>query len=214
MPSSEPLLADPAAIQPWTPADFNAPAAPRAPAGVPVDTEPALILPTAADIERIHNEAHKNGYAAGYEEGTARVRMEAMRLHSLFEQLDQALTALDQSVAADLQDLAVEIARQVIRRELATAPELIVEVARQALQQLPHQHAVIYLHPEDVALVRTALGEQMSHAGQRVQEDPQIERGGCQVESSGSQIDATNQTRWRRVLEGLGRNDPWQPEPK
>ena len=31
-----------------------------------------LVLPTASDIERMHVEAHEQGYAAGYEEGMAK----------------------------------------------------------------------------------------------------------------------------------------------
>ncbi|TVO63049.1 FliH/SctL family protein [Denitromonas ohlonensis] len=42
------------------------------PASVPEPETPAFKLPTADDIEKIHDAAHKDGYAAGYEEGTAR----------------------------------------------------------------------------------------------------------------------------------------------
>jgi flagellar assembly protein FliH len=42
-----------------------------------------------------------------------------------------------------------------------------------------------------------------------VVEDPQIERGGCRLETPSTEIDATLETRWRRVIASLGRDDPW-----
>lgn len=166
-------------------------------------------LPTADDIERIHRDAHKQGYDAGYEEGTARARMEALRLHTLVEQLEAAFGALDREVAEELLGLALEIARQVVRQTIAARPTVILEVVREALAQLPHQHAAIHLHPEDAALVRAYLGDQLAHLGHRILEDAATARGGLRLEAGGSHLDAGVQTRWRRVLEGMGAPAGW-----
>ncbi|MBL8446173.1 MAG: flagellar assembly protein FliH [Zoogloeaceae bacterium] len=168
---------------------------------------PAIHLPTVEEVERIHDEAHKEGYAAGYEEGTARGRMEALRLNTLVENMDGALLGLDAEVAEELLTLAIEIARQMVRREFRNKPANIVEIVREALQQLPQNHAMIHLHPEDAGLVRGYLGEQLAHVGNRIIEDERISQGGCRIEAAGSQIDATMQTRWRRIMENLGRGD-------
>lgn len=202
------------AYQRWELHDFGGPAS-AAPDHVPeAAPEPAtsadiIQLPTAAEIERIYAQAHKDGYAAGYEEGTARVRMEAMQLHTLVENLDQALGNLDQQVAEELLTLALEVARQVVRQALAVTPEAILATVREALLQLSQQQAVIFVHPNDAALVREILGEQMSHAGHRLLEDAALERGGCRVEAAGTQIDATLETRWKRVVESLGARSDW-----
>ncbi len=180
--------------------------APDATQAQPADV---VTLPTAADIERIHNQAHKDGYSAGYDEGVARVRMEAMHVNSLIENLDTALATLDQKVAEEVLALALELARQVVRQAVAVKPEMVLTVVREALQQLPHHHAAVFLHPEDASLVRTSLGDQLTHAGHRIFEDDTVARGGCRVEAAGTQIDATLETRWRRVLEGLGVRGNW-----
>lgn len=161
-------------------------------------------LPTADDIERIHRDAHKQGYDAGYEEGTARVRMEALRLHTLVEQLDAALGKFDQQVAEELLGLALETARQVVRQTIAARPAVILEVVREALAQLPHQHAALYLHPEDASLVRASLGDQLAHLGHRIFEEAALARGGLRLEAGGSHLDASVGNRWRRVLESIG----------
>lgn len=213
----------------WEPPRFDAPPeseAPPAPAELPAappppppaaaapppppppePPAPAVRLPTAEDIERIHDQAHREGYAAGYEEGTARGRMEALRLHTLAESLEQALTGIDGEVTEELLALSIEVARQMVRRSLRQDRKVIVDIVKEALQQLPQNHAMIHLHPEDAALVREYLGEQLAHVGNRVIEDDRVTPGGCSIEASGSQIDASVQTRWRRILENLSRSE-------
>lgn len=173
---------------------------------------PVFQLPTAEDIERIHEEARKEGYAAGYEEGTARGRIEAMHFHSLVEGMENSLTTLDQEVAEEILAMSIELARQMVRHTIATRPDTITELLREALGQMPQTHAQLHLNPEDVAMARDYLGEHMAHAGHRLVEDASIARGGVRIEATGSQIDATVQTRWRRIMDSLGRNIPWDGE--
>lgn len=204
--------------RPWIPSSFDAPAgaAPETPARAadatqPLDQDaaPALKWPTADELEQIHQEAQREGYAAGYEEGTARVRMEAARLHNLVEQLEGAITAWNQDVAQEIAALGIEIARQLVGQSLAARPEFIVDVVRDAIAQLPHQHTQIFLNAEDAQLVRDQHGEQLAHAGHRIFEDATLSRGGCRVEASGSQIDGSIETRWRRIVEPLAAGTSW-----
>lgn len=173
------------------------------------DAQPAFKLPTADELEKLQADAHREGYAAGYEEGTARVRMEAMRLHSVIEQLEEALASLDTEVAQGVLHLGVEIARQVVRQAIAVKPEVIVGVVREAITQLPHQHTAVYLNPDDASLVRSHAGDQLAHAGHRIFEDTAIARGGCKIEAGGSHIDATLATRWTRIVEALIDDADW-----
>ena len=96
-----------------------------------------------------------------------------------------------------------------VRNSLETHPESTAELIREALLQLPQAHALIHLHPEDVTMARDYLGEQLTHAGHRLIEDPSVSRGGVRIDAAGSQIDATVQTRWRRIMDNLGRNIHW-----
>ncbi len=177
-----------------------------------IDPEPDIHLPTAEDIERIHEEARKDGYAAGYEEGTARGRIEAMQFHGLVESLENSMTSLDQEVADEILALATELARQMVRQTLVVRPESVVDLIREALLQLPQAHALIHINPEDLSMAKDYLGEHLSHAGHRLIEDATITRGGVRIEAAGSQIDATVQTRWRRVMDNLSRSIPWDGE--
>jgi len=196
----------------WELASFDAPAGPQDP-----EAEPAITLAEAEEIERLfqqaraagHAEGHAAGYATGYGEGQVVARAEGARLVEITRKLDGAMTQFDQKMARDLLELALDVARQLIRQALAVKPELLLEVVRETLSQMPHVHVTIQLHPEDASLVRSYLGDQLSHAGHRIHEDPRLARGDCLLESGSSLLDATLATRWRRTVENLGSNADW-----
>ena len=190
-------------------------------------------LPTADEIEQIHQQAREEGYKNGYEEGLkagkksgieqgreegmergykageAKALEEAERLIAMAERLDTSLKSMEEQVADELLALAVELAREVVRNEITAHPETLLNVVREALSQLPHQHVSIYLHPDDASLLRSYQGDQLSHAGHRIHEDFKLSRGDCVLEAGGTQLDASVAMRWHRVLQGLGLTTAW-----
>lgn len=178
--------------------------------------ESALKLSTAEEIEQLRHQAeeagHAAGYSAGYAAGQAHARTEGIAFAELTQQFSTALSDYDQEIAENLLTLALEIARQVIRKTIAIKPEVLLEVIREALAQMPHPHSTIHLHPEDASMVRSYFGEQLSHAGHRLHEDKRLERGACLIEAGSSQIDAGIATRWRRTIENLGSHNDWLNE--
>ena len=180
------------------------------PAQVVAEPEP-VVLPTAADIERMHTEAHEQGYTAGYEEGIAEARQIAERLDAMMSDLQQSLDQIDQAIAEQLLATAVGIAQQVVRQSLHIKRELLLPVVREAITTLhPHPgHPLLFLHPDDAQLVRNQLGEQLAHNNWRIIEDSSLSPGGCRVEHGASEVDATLETRWRRVIESIGISQEW-----
>ncbi|CFN83550.1 flagellar assembly protein FliH [Bordetella pertussis] len=96
--------------------------------------------------------------------------------------------------------LALDIAGQVLRTTLAEHPEAMVAAVREVLQINPATGAAmrLWVHPDDLELVRTHLA------------DESITRGGCRTETAYGDVDATLQTRWRRVAASLGRSAAWE----
>jgi len=198
-----------------------APVAQRAPdPGTPqaAESPPALRLPTIEDIELIHEEARRGGYQEGYEEGlrageqssreAAQVELEHLR--SLTEGMRKALDELDQHVAEQLLNLAIEISAQVIRSSISVKEDLLLPVIREAISALPlhHTHLNLRLNPADAALIRPLLGEQLAQSGAQIIEDGEISPGGCLVRAGTSEVDASIETRWKRVIEALGAEAP------
>lgn len=175
------------------------------------DTPPTIDLPTAAQLEHIHIQAHEEGYQAGYAEGIKQAGTEAQRMAKMLESLNKELQLVDQRIAQDLLNLALEIAKQMLQQALKIKPELLLSVVRAAISELPYfnQNAHLVLHSDDAILLRTSMGEQLLHTGWKIFEDNQIERGGCRVETAHSQIDATLPKRWQRVVASIGQDNAW-----
>jgi flagellar assembly protein FliH len=187
-------------------------AAPEPEAAPDVPLEPAIQLPTAADIEAMFEDARRDGFAAGFEEGAAHARQQADRISALADTLAASFKQLDQDVAEEVVALAIEVARQMVRQTLAEHPETVNDVVRNALHQLPQNQARIHLNPEDLALVKEYLADQPGHPHHLLIEDDTVTRGGCRISAPTSEIDATIETRWRRILEGLSRSETaWTP---
>lgn len=195
MASFDPPKPKPAAEQPPPPPQ---------PAAAEPPPEPAVKLPTASEVEAIYSQAREEGYRVGFNEGQQAALAEAQKFSALVEKLDDAITGMEGEVAEELLALSLEIARQVVRETVRLQPQAILAVVKEALLQLPHQHAMVYLHPDDAALVRLHIGDQLAHAGHRIQDDPALTRGDCQIEAGNTRVDATLEHRWQRVVAGLG----------
>ncbi|WP_435628398.1 flagellar assembly protein FliH [Candidatus Ferrigenium straubiae] len=181
----------------------------------PGDRHQDNALATVAELESIRQQAHDEGYAqgrdAGYAAGIQQARTETALIHTLLQNLQDALNQVDGQLAQSLLDLSLEIARKMTGETLQAKPEIILKIVGDAIGSLPHfnQNAHLILHPDDAELVRRHMGEQLSHAGWKIFTDAQIGRGGCRVETTHSQVDATTEARWKRVVESIGQDKSW-----
>lgn len=166
-----------------------------------------------ADAEQVRARAYAEGLAAGRSEVREAASAEQQRLESLIAGMDEMMHEFEQRLAVYVLALSLEIAKLVTRQSLRVKPDLVLSVVREAIASLPGfpDQAVLLLHPDDVALVRTALGEDpaLAKLPWKVVEDPHIERGGCRLETASTEVDATLETRWRHIVASLGRDDEW-----
>jgi flagellar assembly protein FliH len=176
------------------------------------DASPGGIkLPTAEEIERIHQQAYQEGFAAGMRDGRAQGEAFSQHMKDLLTELERSLQRFEGAMAEDILALALEIARQLVRQSIRANPEMILAVVREAIESLPQltEHPVLILHPEDANTVRQMLAYEYQESVWRVIEDPHMERGGCRVETSESEIDATLEGRWKRIVAALGSDASW-----
>ncbi|BCB26171.1 flagellar assembly protein H [Sulfurimicrobium lacus] len=176
-------------------------------------------LPTAESIQQIQQQAHQEGYQEGvqqgreqgYREGREQALQEAQRISRLLVQVNETLQRLDQELAQQVLELVLGLARQMLRQALSIHPELVLPVVQEAINSLPqaNQQPQLIVHPQDAALLRSHLEAELAHGHWRVVEDAQITPGGCRLETAQSEIDATLENRWKRVLESLGQSGDW-----
>jgi flagellar assembly protein FliH len=179
-------------------------------------------MPTAADLEAIHQQAHQEGYQAGFTEGAEAGRQhgavqaaeEVRQLQALLATVTEAVGELEQAMSEDLLALSLEISKQMLRQALKIKPELLLPVIRSAMESLPQNtpHPHLHLHPEDAVLVRASMQTEAAQGGWKIIEDHRIARGGCRIETQMSETDATIENRWQRLAMALGQDTRWLDE--
>lgn len=180
---------------------------------------PVVLGPSEEELAQIREEArllgHEQGHAAGYADGMALGRAEAAveleHLQSIAGEFAGALAAADETIAADVLELALHLAKTMLRSALEIKPDLVLSVVREAIGYLPvvQQPAQLILHPLDAELVRESLGEELDKGGWRVSRDATMARGGCRIDTATNQIDATVGARWERLSQALGKDIDW-----
>jgi flagellar assembly protein FliH len=73
---------------------------------------------------------------------------------------------------------------------------------------LSARHIRVFVHPDDVALVRAGAGEALTARGARLLADATLARGGCHIESDLGAIDARVEVRWAQAAGILGQPLP------
>lgn len=179
----------------------------------------------AADMEALRRQSLEEGFARGHaagcdetraaiEEPTRQATANAVRrfdaaLATMQQQLAQAQVDMGQAVL----EMAVELARQVVRRELSIDPKAIEPVVKEALDALMSDTlpVTVRLNPEDFAALEPSWAHQPDSQAPRFVPDVSITPGGCRVEAPGTGIDATLQKRWQRAIANLGLSSTWEP---
>lgn len=177
------------------------------------EAEPAeeVRLPTAEEVERIHQEAYQEGYQLGEAEGRRVGEAFSQKARALFLALEQEKLGQDQVLAEEVLQLALAIAQQVVGASLQAKPELMLETVQDALAHLPtlSGHPKLIVHPDDAAIVRDWLAHEHGHLNWRVVEDAGMQPGGFRIESGQGELDAMLPTRWQEIVAALGANPEW-----
>jgi flagellar assembly protein FliH len=172
-------------------------------------------LPTveAGDVARAREQAYREGLEAGRRETHATVQAQRAELKALIEGINELMQEFEQTLSNDVLSISLELAKQIVRQSLRVKPELVLAAVREAISSLPglSEQTVLLLNPADATLVRNAIAADPSLAALpwKIVEDAQVERGGCRLETPTTEVDAALETRWRRIVASLGRDDWW-----
>lgn len=185
-------------------APHKAAAAPAAPPP-PTAPEPVEARPSFAELER---EAFMKGYAqgerAGAEAAARRGDATLRRLAQTVEELAGLRTELIQKTERQVVELALAIAGRVLRREVSIDRELLIAMARVALERLgENTSATIRLNPDDYAFIG-AKAQVGDSSLVRVVADPLVSSGGCLVQSDFGLIDAGIDAQLGEMAAALG----------
>jgi flagellar assembly protein FliH len=147
-----------------------------------------------AHLAALEREAFAKGFAQGELAGgeAAGQRGEAM-LHRLTQTLDELTTVradMIRQTERQMVQLALAIARRIVQREVSLDPDLLLAMARVALERLGETARVtVRLHPEDYAAAGAARVSEFTSSNVTIEADPRLSRGACRVESDMGLLD-------------------------
>lgn len=191
-------IADGAAVRPF---EWQRRSTPREPAPVerpPADEPPPAIDMAAANqqhLAALERDAFAKGFAQGEKAGleAAAKRGDAM-LRRLTQTLDEMTTLRVQMIRETEQQmvsLALAVARRIIHREVSLDRDLLIAIARVALDRLGEEAEVsIHLNPDDFAATEAARTREWEGTQVTVVADARVPRGGCRIESDFGALDA------------------------
>ena len=194
-------------------------------AQLPVGPSPEEL---AAQAEAQRQQELADAYARGHADGCNETRqaLEAptqahqlqvqQRLAGVIAQVQQQTQDLQADMAQAVLHMACDLARQMIRRELSLDPLRVQPVVQEAVGLLAADGVpiAVRLHPDDCAALTAATADTVPEPHLRWVADPGLSPGGCVVEAAGNRVDATVQTRWRRVIANLGLTMDWDTPPE
>lgn len=174
---------------------------------------------TAEQLQEITEAAEKEGFDRGYGEGVAQgiaagkkqgyedglAQAQAKARETLAQQVSQLLQVAEALVEPigeqelQLQQLLLRyvttLTEQVIGRELKQDANQLLSVIERALKALPvgAEKVKVVLNPEDLALIEAHAAEQ--EPCWLLASDPQLQPGGCRIQSAESLVDFSVETR-------------------
>jgi flagellar assembly protein FliH len=169
--------------------------APRSPAGAPPEASAPDEAAIEARLAALERDAFSKGFAQGERAGAeaAARRGEAM-IRRLTDTLGELTTLREQMIhqtERQMVQLALAVARRIVHREISIDQDLLVAMARVALDRLGEAAQVtVRLNPEDFDAIAAVRSAQWAGTHVSVVADARVGRGGCRVESEFGTMDA------------------------
>jgi flagellar assembly protein FliH len=165
-----------------------------------------------AEAERNTKTVLEDAWQKGYDEGNesakdqyAGIIMEAEAAReSAMEEHDTVLAGIE----AEIVDLVTEVSKRVIGNELATNRDSIISLVRLALEKCSNKNnLVLKVAPGDYEYLvenRDRLNMMVQGTGDmEIRQNQSLEPGSCLVETSFGSVDASAQTRLRKIEEAF-----------
>jgi flagellar assembly protein FliH len=161
-------------------------------------------------LQEGHSEGLEQGQREGLALGQELVDQQVAHWQQLSEKLAQPLAQVDEQVEQQLVWLALRLAKNLIRHEAHTSPDLLLSSLKEAIALLPcaEEGITLTLNPEDVQLVRDAYGaDECQRRHWTLVPEPSLLRGDLQLVSRTSSIDWLLEERIESLLRNFLRSN-------
>lgn len=152
------------------------------------------------DLVSLEREAYEKGFAAGekagFELGVKKAEVLFSGLSGILDELSDFKTSLYGPCEQEMVALSLAIARKVIQREVEKK-DSVLDCVRVAIKSVVAAgEIVIKVNPRDLEVLNDNKGEfsRFSGAGVKglkIEADPEIDKGGCVIETNYGEVDAS-----------------------
>ena len=142
-------------------------------------------------------EEKKRAFDQGYQEAIAQVKVEWNEkidfINNMADALNEPLKGVDQIIQEKCVELAISIAKQIVRRELSLDSGQIVSAVKQAIELIPRDGEQINIHinPKDEQHIKQLFSSDDKLSKYNLIQDPTIAVGGCKASTDYSLVDLT-----------------------
>jgi flagellar assembly protein FliH len=185
------------------------PADPYPAAGPPAGPEAErirdlLLQEFQSRIERERAQAFESGREAGGNAARQELQAPLERVARSLIELSTCRARYRKETEREVVQLALEIARRILRRELSVDPEAILGLVRAGLESVSLREVLeVRTHPAHAETVRLCLNKLGAPAGMAVIADPHLEPGALLVETRRGGFDASADTQLEEIQRGF-----------
>lgn len=164
--------------------------------GIAGAAQPHVAAPNSGAEAQRAEEAFTRGRQAGIKETETKFAATTQALGRALEEISRLRASLLKNSSHEMLTLVMNIARQVIRKEVGSDPDIILATILRALESAVEADSyTVQVHPDDLQIIEEHkplfLASIQGLDNVHFKADPAIDRGGCLVESAVGQVDAT-----------------------
>ncbi len=172
--------------------------------------EALRIIQEAEEQAIAHIEKFKQ---AGIDEAVKRLQPLTTVLTALIAEMRAYREATAAELEPVLTDLALKIARKVVKGEITAHPAIIKQNVAHALATIVDKEKVVLeLNPADRELMENYLKDLMASfrdiKGITIETNETIERGGCYIRTMRGEVDATIDTQFKEIARAFNKDVP------
>lgn len=155
-------------------------------------------------VREAHVAGVREGEIAGRNRAGAELQPVLERMARSIQEIANLRARLRHEAEADMVQLALAIARRVIRREVAADPDALRGLVMAGLEKLQGQEiSRVKVHPSHVPLVKSCLQQVMSGGLVEVLPDASLEVGSVIFETARGNLDASVDSQLQEIERGL-----------
>ena len=171
-----------------------------------------LLSETEAKVQKIKDEAYKEGFEAGRMQGIQQRYDETepltQQINKILEQLDSLRMVVRFQAEEELVKLALQISKNIVAEEIKLNQDVIKNIVQVALHETEVQGKIyLYLHPDDYEFLIKSKAELELYLSEEqnlvIRQNPEMQVGSITVESDEDIISRSIEKQFNLIEENL-----------